>query len=224
MAAAFIELQARQVAHEQPGIAFGVVDDVHRVGFFRFEMGKAVNLVDQHRVALLGHEQALAGRVVRQPLEPLVAVQANAQGQLLGIAGIEEHRVVVKAHAYQPLLTLVGDHVAVGPDVLHRLWVAKTGQRNSAQDAAVQRQLDQLRTCIGNGEQGLAVGVVGQRRNVGPQAFDRTRLDHHLVAVQPHALLGRLPPGLEVEPAPLEQAKLLPGPTEQEQANEGRDQ
>lgn len=125
-----------------------------------------MHLVDHHRVPLLGHEQALARRVVGQTLEALVAVQANAQGQLLGVGGIEEQGVIVQAYADQPLLALIGDHVAVGPDVLHRLGVAEAGQRDTAQDTAIQRQLDQFGLGIGNGEQALAVGVVGQRRDV----------------------------------------------------------
>ncbi|MNS90981.1 hypothetical protein D3C71_1531000 [compost metagenome] len=60
MPAALVVLQARQIPHEHPGITLGVVDHVHRVGFFRIEARKTVHLVDQHRVALLGDEQALA--------------------------------------------------------------------------------------------------------------------------------------------------------------------
>ena len=85
--------------------------------------------------------------------------------------------------------------------------------------AAYQRQLDQLRTCIGDCEEGFAVRVVGQRRNVIIQPFDRLRLQHHPVAIQANAALHRLPPCLQIEPATLEQAKLLPSPAKQEQTN-----
>ncbi|MNE34350.1 hypothetical protein D3C80_1280700 [compost metagenome] len=115
------------------------------------------------------------------------------------------------------MLTLVGDHIAVRPNVLHSLRVAEASQRHTAQDTAIQRQLDQLRTGVGDREEGFAVGVVGQRRNVIIQPFDRLRLQHHPVAIQTNAALHRLPPGLEIEPATLEQAKLLPGPAKQQQ-------
>ncbi|MNH23551.1 hypothetical protein D3C79_834530 [compost metagenome] len=122
------------------------------------------------------------------------------------------------------MLTLIGNHEAVGADILHGLRVAETGQWYAPQDAPIQRQLDKLRACIGDREQGLAVRVVGQRRQVIVQPLDRLRLDHYPITLQAHALLSRLPPGLEVEPAPLEQAELLPGQTEQEHTDADRDQ
>ncbi|MNZ40652.1 hypothetical protein D3C78_581810 [compost metagenome] len=222
MAAALIELQARQITHKQPRITLLVLYHMHRIRLFRVVMGETMHLVDQHRVALLGHEQALAGRVIGQAFETLVAVQANAQGQLLGILGVEKRRVVVQAHANQALFALVGDHVSVGADVFHRLRVAKPGQRHAPQNAPVQRQLDQLRAFIGNGKQAIAIGVEGQRRNVFIQAFDRLGFKHYLVLVQTNALLERLPPGLDVEPAAFEQTVLLPGHSDQEQGEQAQ--
>ncbi|MNI46950.1 hypothetical protein D3C73_1014380 [compost metagenome] len=138
MPAALIELQARQIPDEQPRIALAVLHHMHCIGLLRVFMGKPVNFVDHHRVSLLGHEQAFARRVIGQPLEPLVAVQAYAKAQLLGIVGVQEHRVVPQAHANQPLLALIGNHVTVGPYVFHRLRVAETGQRHPPQDTTVE--------------------------------------------------------------------------------------
>ncbi|MNS93812.1 hypothetical protein D3C72_1280080 [compost metagenome] len=79
MAAALIELQARQISHKQSRITFLVLYHMHRVRLLRIFMRKAMHLVNQHRIALLGYEQTLAGRVISQPLKPLVAVQADTQ-------------------------------------------------------------------------------------------------------------------------------------------------
>ncbi|MNJ44425.1 hypothetical protein D3C77_394770 [compost metagenome] len=107
-------------------------------------MGEPVHLVDQHRVALLGNEQTLARRVVGQPLEAFITVQADTQGELLGILGIQKQSVVTQVDANQALLTLVRDHVTARPDILHRFGITKAGQRHTAQNTSVQRQLDQL--------------------------------------------------------------------------------
>ena len=61
---ALVELQAGQVADEQALVAPGVVHHVHGERFVRLGVGETVDLVDAHRVTLLGDEQALALGVI----------------------------------------------------------------------------------------------------------------------------------------------------------------
>ncbi|MNC61493.1 hypothetical protein D3C75_1114370 [compost metagenome] len=126
-------------------------------------MRKPVHFVDQHRVALLGDKQALAHRIVGQPFKSLVAAHVHAERHLLSVRRIEERGVVLQMNLDQPLLALVGDHVGVGADVLHRLRIAKADQRDAAQDLAVEGKLDQLGVLIGDRKQAFAHRVVGQR-------------------------------------------------------------
>lgn len=171
-----------------------------------------MDLVDAHRVALLGDEQALALGVVGQPLETLVAVEADTQRKLLGIGSVDEARIVLQAHLDQALLALVGDHVDTAADVLDGLGVAEAGQRDGPQYLALQGQLDDLRRLVGHGEQGAPVGIEGQRGNVVVQPLDRLRLDPHTVVRQPYRALFPgigVTPLLDGEPGPVEDAEAL---------------
>ncbi|MCY1536220.1 hypothetical protein D9M68_716660 [compost metagenome] len=125
---------------------------MHGERLVRVGMGEAVDLVDAHRIAFLGHEQPLPGRVVGQPLEALVTGKADAQGQLLGFGGIDGSGVLVQAHLDQALLTLVGDDVDALADVLDGLGIAEPHQRDAADQVAVQGQFDELRALVGDGE------------------------------------------------------------------------
>ncbi|MNP00563.1 hypothetical protein D3C76_923550 [compost metagenome] len=220
MAAAVVVLQAGQVANEEPGIALGIVHDMHGERLVRVGMGEAVDLVDTHRIALLGHEQALPGRIVGQSLEALVAGKADAQGQLLGFVGIDGGGVLVQAHLDQALKALVGDDVDALADVLDGLGIAEPHQRDTADQVAVQGQLDEFRALVGDREEAVAVRVVGQGGNIVRQAFDGFGLDGHLVVRQPDGAIPPLrcvAPFLQDEQAPLEQTELLGGDAEQRQ-------
>ncbi|MCY1437264.1 hypothetical protein D9M71_534200 [compost metagenome] len=87
----------------------------------------------------------------------------NANGHLLGICRINESGVLLQTNLDQPLLTFVSDHVDVFADELHRLRIAETDQRHTTQDPAVEGQLDQLASFVGDGEQAFAYRVVSQR-------------------------------------------------------------
>ncbi|MNT55009.1 hypothetical protein D3C72_1922130 [compost metagenome] len=85
---------------------------------------------------------------------------------------------------------------------------------------AVQGQLDELRTLVGDGEEAVAVRIVGQGGNIVRQALDGLGLDDHLVVRQPDGALpplGGVAPFLQDEQAPLEQTELLGGDAEQHQ-------
>ncbi|MNF77310.1 hypothetical protein D3C84_594510 [compost metagenome] len=143
---------------------------------------------------------------------------------MLGILGIEESRVVVEVHTNQALLTLIGDHITAGADVFDRLGIAETGERYPPQYAPVQRQLNQLRTLIGHGEQAVAVRIEGECGDIVIQPFEGLCLDRHAILVQTDAQLGGLPPGLDIEPAALEQAVLLPRYDNQQQGEQAQNQ
>ena len=197
MAAALIELQARQVAHEQAAITPLIIRHLQVEALLI--TGKAGDFQDPQRVALLGHEQAPALAVVGQALEALVAIQAQPQGQLLAVGGIQPAGVVVHVHLEQTLGALVADHIDTRTDVLHRLGIAKAGQGHAPQDFPGQGQLDQFGALVGHGKQAAPVGVVGQRRNVITEAVDHLGLDRHPIVRQPQRAalpLGRMAPFL----------------------------
>ncbi|MNE25222.1 hypothetical protein D3C80_1185440 [compost metagenome] len=183
-------------------------------------MREAADFVDAHRVALLGDEQPALGGVEGQPLEALVATQADAEGQLLAIGGVNEGGLLVDVDADQPLLPLVADDVATRADVLDRLRIAEAGQGNLAQQATVQGQLDDLWRLVGDAEQAVPVGVVGQRRDIVVQPLDLFPLDHHAVVRQPDGALApafRVTPLAHGEPAPLVDPELLAEPGQRRQ-------
>ncbi|MNQ73009.1 hypothetical protein D3C85_877280 [compost metagenome] len=193
---------------------------MHGKRLTRIAVREAMNLVDPQRIALLGDEQALADRVVSQTLEALVAAQLDAQRQLLGVGRVDLAGVLVQAHLDQALSSLVGDHIEAATDVFDRLGIAKSDQLDPAQDATVERQLDQFRVLVGDGEQAAPIRVVSQRRDVVVQADDRLRLNRHPVIRQPDRVslpLRHMAPLLRIEPGTLEQAVVLGQPTQHQQ-------
>lgn len=77
MSAALIELQTGKITHEQSGFVF---IDMYCWRFGR--IGKARDFINLDWVALFSDEQASAGRIVREALEALVAVEVDAQRKL----------------------------------------------------------------------------------------------------------------------------------------------
>ncbi|KAF1069580.1 MAG: hypothetical protein GAK45_01049 [Pseudomonas citronellolis] len=188
---------------------------MHSERLARLYAGEAMHLVDAHRVALLGHEQATAIRIVGQPLETLVAVQTDAQRELFHITGIEVPGIRVQHHAKQPLTALVTEYIDIATDVLDGLGITKAGQVDTPQHLALQRQFDDPCWRVGHREQAAPVRVVGQRRDIVIQALDRLCLDHHTIVRQPQRTLTPgfgIPPFAHREPAALEQAPLLASP------------
>ncbi|MNP03684.1 hypothetical protein D3C76_955780 [compost metagenome] len=227
MPAAPVELQTGKIADEQPPVAPRVVQHVHGERLVRLGMREAADLVDAHRIALLGDEQALAGGVVGQPLETLVAAQADADGQLFAVGRVDEARAVVQAHPDQTLEAFVDDDVDARRDVFDRLRIAETGQRNPAQHAPIQGQLDDLLLLVGDAEQAAPVGIVGQRRDVVVQSLDGLPLDRHAVVRQPDRPLApalRMAPLAQAEPGPLIDAVLLAEPGQRRQHDQQQDQ
>ncbi|MOA22853.1 hypothetical protein D3C78_1434440 [compost metagenome] len=91
---------------------------------------------------------------------------------------------------------------------------------------AVQGQLDDLRVLVGDGEQTVAVRIVGQRRDVIVEPFDGFGLDRHPIVRQPDGTIppfGGVAPFLQAEQAPLEEPELLRDDAEhhQQQQQEG---
>ncbi len=212
MAAGSVEIEAGKVAQEQPSIAFEVLQYLHVHRRCRLTMREATDAEDAHRVALLGHQQGFAQRIVGQAFQALVAVQANAQRQLRRAGGVEYPGVAVEAHLDQALGALVGDHEQPGGDVFDGFRIGEAAQFDGAQQFAVQRQLHQLRRLVGDTHQHPPLLVEGQRGKIVGQPFHRLGLDLGAVARQPErtlAALVLLEPGERVEPGPLEQAELL---------------
>ena len=209
---AAIEMQAGQVANEDARIALAVIADLQRVGRLRVEIGKPVHFIDAHGIALLGDKQALTLEVIGKALEALVlAAHLQAQRHLLPVSGIDRCGAVIDPHLDQPLGPLVSDHEAARRHILHRLGVSEADQLDLPQHLAVERQLDQFGVLVGDGKQALPIRVVRQRRDVVLEPFDRLRLDHHLVVVQPQRVGRRIVRLAYIEPGPLEQPKLLTG-------------
>jgi hypothetical protein len=95
MAGGGVEIQARQIAHEQPGIAFGIGIDLQRQRLAVVHVREAKHFEDAYRIALLGHQQTLVGGVIGQPFEALVAIATNAQRKLLEVGRVEYARGIV---------------------------------------------------------------------------------------------------------------------------------
>ncbi len=127
MAGLLVVLQAGEVADEQPGLMF---TDMHRRA--RLAVRKAGDLVDTYRIALLGDEQALAGRVVGQAFEALVTVEIDAQRKLLRLLGVDDAGLLVYLDAQQPLPAFIADHVNAFGNVLDGLRIAEADQGNRA--------------------------------------------------------------------------------------------
>ncbi|MNN51823.1 hypothetical protein D3C81_1664840 [compost metagenome] len=87
----------------------------------------------------------------------------DANGHLLGVCRIDKSGVLLQTDLDQPLLAFISDHIDVLTDELHRLRITETDQRHTAQNPAVEGQLDQLAVFVGDGEQAFAHRVVGQR-------------------------------------------------------------
>jgi len=143
------------------------------------------HLVDSDRVALLGDEQPLADLIVGQALEALVAVTVDAQRELRRVRGIDDRRSLIDLDPKQALPALVADHIHAGGDVLDSLRIAEADQRDRAQQIALQAEFEQMRVAIGDGDQTVAIGIEGQRREIVLNATDHLALDRRLVIRQP---------------------------------------
>ena len=205
MAGPAVVLEAGKIADEEPVVAARSVDHLDRHRLARLA-GEAVDLVDAQRVALLGHEEALAIRIVGEPLEALVAVTADTKRELLAVGGIQALRALGEADLEQALLALVADHVGIAADVLDGFWIAEAVQGDAAQYRPGEREFDQFRVLVGDGKQRPPVGVEGQRRNVVAEALDDTAFDRDAVVGEPQGAflpLGSVVPLLQCEQHPL---------------------
>ncbi|MNY16531.1 hypothetical protein D3C86_1497990 [compost metagenome] len=144
----------------------------------------------------------------------------HAQGDLFGILRVEKGRVLFQVNLDQSLRTLVGDHVSVGTDELHRLRIAEADQRHAPDDPAVQGQFNQFGVFVGDREQALAHRIERQRGHIVVQAFDDACLERDLITIQADGLRTfRLPKRVQVEPGALEQAQVLAERNQHDQRN-----
>jgi hypothetical protein len=81
---------------------------MHGKRLLRVALGEAVNFIDAQRVALLGDKQALADRIVGQALKTLVAIEPQAQRQLLGLIGMQFVSPVLAAAGRSQLTAATG--------------------------------------------------------------------------------------------------------------------
>ncbi|RMN99262.1 hypothetical protein ALQ50_05525 [Pseudomonas coronafaciens pv. coronafaciens] len=200
VAAGLVELQAGQITNGQPAIALAVGNYLEIAGGVVVGLWKAAHLDDLHRVAFSGNEQALAHRVIGQPLVTFVAARVDPQRQLLGVGGVEAFCVVIDVNLNQPQPTLVADDIRAGADVFNSFSIAKAHQRNAPQHAAIEAQLDQLGILVGHCEQALAIRVVTETRNIIFQPCNNLPFCHDAILIKANGLKRfGLPEHLPVE-------------------------
>ena len=180
------------------------------IGFLGVALREAPHFVNQHGVALLGDKQALAHRIVGQAFKALVARRVDPQRQLLGIAGIQNPGVVIDLDLDQALLTLIGNHIGIFTNKLHRFGITKPDQCDTAQDLAIKGKFDQLGFLVGYSEQAFTNRVEGQCRNIVLEPFDGLALQYRAVLAQIDRIrVDRLPLLAEVKPDAFRHPEML---------------
>ncbi len=130
------------------------------------------------------------------------------------LAIVDVHLAGVGADMYphQALAALLADHVHTRLDVLDGFRIAESLEVHLAQQPAVQVQFEKARRLVGHADQGMAIRIEAQCRDVGDALANGARFHGDTIARQPQRA-GLTAFGLElaldVEPEPLEQPVLL---------------